>query len=117
MNLHRSGKFGCGDCIEVFSNKIDPILKRIHGDNRYLGTSILKQTNASTHAKTSIISQKQEEGSETKKLQEELKQAIKEERYEDAAKIRDEINKNKNESKTSNARQNKFENRRRISIR
>ena len=40
--------------------------------------------------------QNDEQHSKLKKLNEDLKQAIKEERYEDAAKIRDEIKKQEN---------------------
>ena len=31
------GKFGCEECYEVFSPKIDSLLKRLHGDNKHLG--------------------------------------------------------------------------------
>ena len=33
----KGGKFGCSSCYDIFEDKIDSILKRIHGDNRYLG--------------------------------------------------------------------------------
>lgn len=32
-----SGMFGCSDCYNVFSNRIDPILKNIHGANMHIG--------------------------------------------------------------------------------
>ncbi|MCL2341908.1 MAG: hypothetical protein FWC53_02395 [Firmicutes bacterium] len=31
------GKFGCANCYTAFADRIDPILKRIHGNNIYLG--------------------------------------------------------------------------------
>ncbi len=82
-----TGKFGCSSCYEAFSEKIDPMLKRIHGGNRYLGNKISKKT------KDKKIEIKEETLNQSKRdnLEQELKQAILEERYEDAAKIRDKI--------------------------
>ena len=95
-----TGKFGCDNCYEVFSNKIDPILKNIHGGNKHvgrLGIPNKKDSNLKQDTKQEIKNDKQEQNSKKMskldKLQEDLKQAIKEERYEDAAKIRDEIKK------------------------
>ena len=33
----KTGKFGCANCYTAFEDKIDPILKRIHGNNIYMG--------------------------------------------------------------------------------
>ena len=93
-----TGKFGCAKCYDVFTNKIDPILKNIHASNRHIGR---KGKIAKPVVDKEII-KKEEVNKETKqdnkvskidKLKEDLKQAIKEERYEDAAHIRDEIKK------------------------
>jgi len=91
-----TGKFGCSNCYTVFEDEIDPILKRLHGGNRYIGRKTVKKPSV----KQKIDSkEKQEEieknGNETKlkELKLTLKKMIKEERYEDAAKIRDEIKK------------------------
>jgi len=80
-----TGKFGCAECYDAFSNKIESVLKRIHGSNKYLGRKSKKAVNKVQKK------QKQKEDDKLKKLEKDLKQAIKEERYEDAAKIRDEI--------------------------
>ena len=89
------GKFGCSNCYEVFADKIDPILKRLHGSNRYIGRKlnkkneqdeILKENNNADDAKN-------EKEEKIKKLKAEIKKMIKEEKYEEAAKIRDEIKK------------------------
>ena len=80
-----TGKFGCAECYDAFSSKIESVLKRIHGSDKYLGRKSkgkIKQIEKKTE---------QKEDSKLDKLEKELKQAIKEERYEDAAKIRDEI--------------------------
>lgn len=68
--LH-TGNFGCNSCYDEFESVVDPILKNnIPNDDK--------------------ISQGK---SEIDDLKEELKKAIKDERYEDAAKLRDKIKK------------------------
>ncbi len=91
-----TGKFGCENCYEIFSNKIDPILKNIHGGNRHVGRGInliegkneKRKVNSENVAKDAIESI---QDSQLEKLKKDLKQAVQEERYEDAAKLRDEI--------------------------
>lgn len=100
-----TGKFGCEDCYEVFKTKLDPLLKNIHGANRHVGrignlnfSDESKKLKAGDNLgkeninKTDIEKQKNEK-SKLEKLQERLKREIEEERYEDAAKTRDEIKK------------------------
>lgn len=92
----KTGKFGCGSCYEAFSEKIDPILKRIHGSNRYIGKKIeILDKNITKEQKTSKEEEKTKvnisEVQKIERLKNELKQLIKEEKYEEAAKIRDEI--------------------------
>lgn len=93
-----TGKFGCANCYDTFSNKIDPILKNIHASNRHIGRKgkIVKPVLDKGTIKKEETKQEVEEKSQISKidkLKEALKQAIKEERYEDAAHIRDEIKK------------------------
>ena len=94
------GKFGCPECYDVFSSKIDAILKRIHGSSEYLGRKALnnKSNKQNKHVGVAPLGDPQNEKAKTKdgkleKLQKDLKKAIAEERYEDAAKIRDSIKK------------------------
>lgn len=95
------GKFGCPECYDVFSSKIDAILKRIHGSSEYLGRKALSNNNLkkqNTNVGVAPLGDPQNEKAKTKdtkleKLQKDLKKAIAEERYEDAAKIRDSIKK------------------------
>lgn len=92
------GKFGCPECYDVFSSKIDSLLKRLHGSNKYKGRRALNNT--TKEEKTVGVSpfEDPQKGKPTskenklEKLQKDLKKAIADERYEDAAKIRDEIN-------------------------
>ena len=86
------GKLGCPECYTAFSDKIDPILRRIHGSDRYLGRKInnkskLSDKNIEDKEKTKV----KKEETKKQKLERNLKNAILQERYEDAAKIRDEI--------------------------
>lgn len=95
--IANTGRLGCKDCYTVFEDRLDPIIKRIQGANRHVGR-IGKIIDAKIDNKVEPKEQnkRQEEKiqvSKIEKLQEELKIAIKEERYEEAAKIRDEIKK------------------------
>ena len=94
------GKFGCEECYDVFSNKIDSLLKRLHGNNRYVGRKALNSIEKIAINEEDEKNEKNKESKtrktkETKleKLQNDLKNKISEERYEDAAKLRDEIKK------------------------
>lgn len=82
------GKFGCDNCYEVFSTRIDPILKRLQGSNRYNGKKA--EENEINMQKTEV---KKEVSKQDKinKLKAKLKQLVREEKYEEAAKVRDEI--------------------------
>ncbi len=97
--IANTGKLGCGNCYEVFEERLDPIIRRIQGANHHIGRigkiidnkinqKIEKQPN-----KKENKSEESKKENQLEKLQQELKQAIKEERYEEAAKIRDEIKK------------------------
>lgn len=92
----KTGKFGCDNCYNVFDSKIEPILKRIHGESKYLGRKgkvSKKITNKSKSEEvvgdTNIISQQ----TDILELKKELKKLIKEEKYEEAAIVRDKIKK------------------------
>lgn len=105
-----TGKFGCSNCYDEFEGRIDPILKNIHGSNRHIGRlgNVIGENNIAKDNEVVKGSYEQQEsenrnGKNDKKLQHieelksDLKLAIKEERYEDAAKIRDEIKKEEGE--------------------
>lgn len=91
------GKFGCDRCYEVFSDNIDPILKRLHGNNRYVGRKAI--LNNSTPIKTEKTEKKTKEDDKISDLKAELRKMIKEEKYEEAAKIRDIIKNIENKAK------------------
>ena len=98
-DIINTGRLGCKDCYDIFEDRLDPIIKRIQGSNKHIGR-IGKIIDKKIEDKVGKEENKKEENKEIneektklEKLQEELKVAIKEERYEDAAKIRDEIKK------------------------
>ncbi len=84
-----NGRFGCADCYDVFEERIDPILKRLHGNNRYIGRKA-KKLNPDNAVE---VKPESKEKTKIEELKEELKQKVKEEKYEEAAKLRDEIKK------------------------
>lgn len=85
------GKFGCDNCYEVFSTRVDPILKRLQGSNRYTGRKAeLNEYNNNINKIETKEKTTQEQIDELKK---ELKKMVNEENYEQAAKIRDDIKK------------------------
>ena len=87
-DIINTGKLGCGECYETFESRIAPLMREIQGSNKHEGR-LGKSKNANLDFSNKIESDK--ENDEILELKEQLKKAIKDERYEDAAKIRDEI--------------------------
>ena len=93
-DIVNTGKLGCGQCYDVFEEKLDPIIRKIQGANQHvgrIGKVIDNKIEKSMNSKSNFNEKEQSKKSEIEKLQIKLKQAIKEEKYEEAAKIRDEI--------------------------
>ena len=94
-NFLHTGKFGCSNCYDDFELRIDPILRSMQGATNHVGR--LGEVRQGNEVKQNLDDKIQKEENENvrkiEKLKNDLKQAIKEERYEDAAKIRDEIKK------------------------
>ena len=100
----KNGKFGCGECYNTFSSRIESVLKNLHGSAKHRGRA--PQRLAEKTTKLSENDNDKQDSVQVKheplvdktmeqidKLNSDIKLAIKEERYEDAAKIRDEIKK------------------------
>lgn len=77
-----SGLLGCEDCYDEFSKDIENILTKIQTSTVHKGK---------TKAASKKDESKDEKPSEIDTLKAELKKAVEEERYEDAAHIRDKI--------------------------
>jgi len=79
----KTGKLGCGECYEVFSEELVPILNDIHKNVQHVGTKPVgtrKAKSASSKSTTKLDD-----------LTTKLEQAVKNEEYEEAAVIRDKI--------------------------
>lgn len=75
----KTSRVGCAQCYKAFELKLDPIIKRLHG-------------NAEHHGKIPVrVSSNISVPNEIEKLKDRLNDAVKKEEYEEAAKIRDRI--------------------------
>lgn len=95
--IANTGRLGCKDCYEVFEERLNPIIKKVQGADRHVGRigKIIDQKIENKNQSQKEIKKNLEnkEVSQIEILKEDLKVAIQEERYEEAAKIRDEIKK------------------------
>lgn len=73
------GKFGCDECYVAFKNKLDPLIKGIHGHNHHKG-KIPKSSSRDIFLRR-----------ERSDLKKELDDSIKEEQFEKAALLRDRL--------------------------
>lgn len=72
----RVGRFGCSKCVRAFESYLKKLIKQIHQSDKHIGRT---------------LSPGERKGIEVFKLREELKKALENEAYEDAAKIRDKL--------------------------
>ena len=73
------GRFGCSSCYRHFSERLDPLFRRVHGSTAHIG-KVPKRTG-------SVLQQKRD----LEELKKELTEFIQREEFEQAAKIRDRI--------------------------
>ncbi len=78
-DLQKLGKVGCGECYKTFSEELDGTIRSIHGNAKHIGRAPAKSK--AKHAKEN----------ELKTLKKELKNAIANEEFEQAAILRDKI--------------------------
>lgn len=79
--FRRTGQLGCPTCYREFDSELQPILRRIQGDVVHRGKIPVRKGG-------SLMVKRQIE-----RLREELKELVRREEYEKAAKVRDEIRK------------------------
>ena len=72
------GKFGCPTCYDTFREQLPGVLQRIQADVKHVGAE--QKPNAALKVQEQIA-----------QLKEQMQQAIAQEQFEDAAKLRDEI--------------------------
>ncbi|MCL2548346.1 MAG: UvrB/UvrC motif-containing protein [Symbiobacteriaceae bacterium] len=79
QQFQRTGRLGCDSCYQAFRQHLEPLLRRVHGSTMHRGKIPLRS------GKTLEIHR------QIAHLREELQRAINEERYEVAARLRDEV--------------------------
>jgi protein arginine kinase activator len=78
-DFKKLGRFGCAEDYEVFKTGIEQLIEKIHGTTQHKGK-------IPSHISKTVIKE-----SELKKLQRELERLVKEEKFEEAAQVRDKI--------------------------
>lgn len=81
-DIAETGKAGCAECYKTFYNELLPYLKRVHGSVKHIG----KVPNSAP-----LAVKPQEETADSLRL--ELNRLVSEERFEEAAVVRDKIKK------------------------
>ncbi len=85
-DIVKGGHIGCSDCYDKFADRLEPSIRKIHGKTKHIGKFISydeKEEPAKEESKTEV--------NQLDLLQQQLDAAIKEQRFEDAAVIRDKI--------------------------
>lgn len=80
----RQGRFGCGSCYKAFRSRLEPIMRKIHGNSLHRGRGPI--VNKENLENSDVLPVKEEE-----RLEEELTKAILSEDFERAAEIRDKL--------------------------
>ncbi len=79
-DIAKNGKIGCSECYKTFKDELIPYIKRIHGATMHVGkTPDLNENITNSNEKT------------LKDLRQELLQLVSQEKYEQAAVVRDKI--------------------------
>ncbi len=94
-DIVKNGLVGCAHCYDKFSDKLEDSIQKIHGKTSHIGKNISYTEEAES---TEEEKPKEEAKDELTDLQDQLKTAIEEQRFEDAAVLRDKI-KDINENK------------------
>ncbi len=81
-DISRTGKVGCADCYRLFLKQLTPSIQRMHGNTRHIGK---------TPAGTALQPAEPNLKTEVERDRERLQQAIAEQDFELAAKLRDKL--------------------------
>lgn len=79
QDFKKTGRFGCPACYDHFNSILEPLLETMHKGNTHIGKVPQRALARKSHYERLT------------RLETELEQAIKAERYEDAARYRDEL--------------------------
>lgn len=80
--IAETGRVGCPECYKTFNNELLPYLKRVHGSTKHAGKSLGRAQLTVAEAPDSIES-----------LRARMSQLVAEEKFEEAAAVRDKIKK------------------------
>lgn len=78
--FNETGRFGCSECYTAFGAELTELLRRIHGRDHHEG-KVPSINPAHMEARKELLA-----------LRRQLKQAVEQENFEDAAQLRDRIN-------------------------
>lgn len=92
-DIVKSGKVGCANCYTKFYDKLEPSITKMHGNSRHVGKFVTYEDEQIEEGAETVEDVKKDEPplSRLDQLKQDLKKAVEEERYEDAAVIRDNI--------------------------
>lgn len=79
-DIAESGKCGCPECYSTFYDQLLPYFKRVHGSTKHIGKTLNRTSTDDGQSKNTV-----------EELRSILKQLISEEKYEQAAVVRDKI--------------------------
>jgi len=77
--FRRSGRLGCAECYKSFADELRPLIRRIHGSTRHVGTA------------PDSLAEDAGSREEMRRLKSDLDDAVRREEYERAAELRDRI--------------------------
>ena len=83
-DIVNTGRVGCAHCYDKFERKLEPSIEKLHGRAKHIGKNVSYTEEKNETEKESV--------SELDKLKADLKLAIQEQRFEEAAVLRDKIN-------------------------
>lgn len=90
--IRKTGRVGCGNCYSVFERELSPTISRIHGKTAHIGKKPCVADDA-TAVENEGITEKTLDEKEQKiaELKSQMSEAVKNEDFESAARLRDEI--------------------------
>jgi len=96
--FRQNGRLGCTKCYEAFKTALEPLLSSIHGNVRHIedGGKMERPESVNSAGESATANPKSVERPEITQLRKKIDEAIKAEKYEEAARLRDEIKKLEN---------------------
>lgn len=84
--FRQNGRLGCTQCYDAFKTSLEPLISSIHGNVRHV-----EESENGEKVKGEKETSQGTAGAGVKELREKLKKAVESEKYEEAARLRDEI--------------------------